>query len=119
MAEAQAVSVVAGLAGAAEGRPVFHGGAGGLKALGLDRLVQGGDWPAKAALASLFRDLGVADLETTSRSPTHKAHPDSGGGEFDEGEIVGVVLFEARCDGPEVFELIEEAFDKVSEAVEI
>jgi hypothetical protein len=76
------VSVVAGLAGAAEGRPVFHRGAGGLKALGLDRLVQGGDWPAKAALASLFRDLGVADLETTS-SPTmmvdrapahHEAH---------------------------------------------
>jgi hypothetical protein len=25
---------------------------------------EGGDWPSEAALASLFRDLGVADLET-------------------------------------------------------
>ena len=51
------------------------------------------------------------------RSPTHKPHPDSGGGKFDESEVVGVVLFEASCDGPEVFELVEEAFDEVAIAV--
>ena len=33
------------------------------------------------------------------------AHPDSYGGEFDEGEIVGVVLLEAGGDGAEVFDL--------------
>jgi hypothetical protein len=39
-AEAQAVHVVPGLAGVAVGLPVPHRGAGGLKALGLDRRVQ-------------------------------------------------------------------------------
>src|SRR5580698_5104600 len=54
-----------------------------------------------------------------SRSPTHKSHPDSYCGEFDEGEVVGVVFFEAGGDGSEVFELVEEAFDEISKAVEI
>jgi hypothetical protein len=36
------------------------------EAADLKRLAaEGGDWQAEAALASLFRDLGVADLETT------------------------------------------------------
>jgi|ERR1700733_11522170 hypothetical protein len=45
---------------------------------------EGGDWPSEAALASLFRDLGVADLETT-RCPTTMAdgapaqHDEAGG----------------------------------------
>ena len=40
-------------------------------------------------------------------------YPDSRSGEFDEGEVVGVVLFVARCDALEVFELAEEALDDV------
>ena len=47
-----------------------------------------------------------------------KPHPDSRRGEFDEGEVVGVVLFVARGDGPEVFELAEEALDEVAISVE-
>lgn len=47
-----------------------------------------------------------------------KPHPNSRGGEFDEGEVVGVVLFVARGDGPEVFELAEEALDEVAISVE-
>ena len=46
------------------------------------------------------------------------SHPDSGGGEFDEGEVVGVVLFVAGGDGPEVLELVEEALDEVAVAIE-
>ena len=34
-------------------------------------------------------------------SPTHEAHPNSDGCELDESEVVGVTLFEGRCDGPE------------------
>ena len=33
------------------------------------------------------------------------------------GEVVGVVLFEASCDSPEVLELVEEALDQVAVAV--
>jgi hypothetical protein len=32
---------------------------------------------------------------------------------FDEGEVVGVVLLVAGCDGAEVLELVEEALDEV------
>jgi hypothetical protein len=53
------------------------------------------------------------------RSPTHKAHPDSRGGEFDECKIVGVVFFEARGDSPEMFELVEEALDEIAQAIEV
>src|SRR5258705_2303031 len=54
----------------------------------------------------------------TSRSPTHKSHPDAGRGKLDEREIVGVVLFEARGDSSEVLELVEEALHEIAEAVE-
>src|SRR6185437_6590637 len=54
-----------------------------------------------------------------TRSPTHKAEPYLDGGEFDEGEVVGVVLFVARRYGTEMFELVEEAFDQVAEAIEV
>ena len=53
-----------------------------------------------------------------TRSPTHKSHPDPGGGEFDESEVVRVVLYEARGDRPEVLEFAEETFDQISVAVE-
>jgi hypothetical protein len=49
-----------------------------------------------------------------TRSPTHKPHPDTCGDEFDDGEIVGVVLFETRGDGPEMLDLVEEPFDEVA-----
>src|ERR1700752_581580 len=39
-----------------------------------------------------------------TRSPTHNSHPNSGGGKFDEGKVVGVVLFETRRDGSKMFE---------------
>src|SRR5579875_787833 len=52
------------------------------------------------------------------RSPTHKPHPDFGGGEFDEGEVVGVVLLEACGDGSEVFDLIKEPLDEVPVSIE-
>src|SRR3984957_16246214 len=54
-----------------------------------------------------------------SRSPTHKPEPYSDGGEFDEGEVVFVVLFVARRHGSEMFDLVEEAFDQVAEAIEV
>src|SRR3546814_12466978 len=38
--------------------------------------------------------------------------------EFDEGEVVGVVLFVARRDGAVVLDLAEEALDAVAVAVE-
>ena len=44
-------------------------------------------------------------------------HPDFGCGEFDEGEVVGVVLFEAGGDGSEVFDLIEKPLDEVAVAI--
>jgi hypothetical protein len=52
-------------------------------------------------------------------SPTHNPEPYSDGGEFDEGEVVGVVLLVSRCDGSEMLELAEEAFDQIAEAIEI
>src|ERR1051326_4342818 len=53
-----------------------------------------------------------------SRSPTHKAHPDTSGGELDDGKVVGVVLFEACSDGSEMLELVEEALDEIAVAIE-
>lgn len=53
-----------------------------------------------------------------SRSPTHKPHPDFGGDEFNDGEVVGIVFFEARGDGPEMLELVEEPLDEVAVAIE-
>src|ERR1700722_1033232 len=55
----------------------------------------------------------------SSRSPTHKPKPYPDGGEFDEGEVVGVVLFVARRPGPEMFEFVEEALDEISKAIEV
>src|SRR6516225_11558808 len=57
-------------------------------------------------------------IANSIRSPTHKSHPDACGGELDECEVVGIVLFEARGNGSEVFELVEEALDEVSETIE-
>jgi hypothetical protein len=55
---------------------------------------------------------------TPPRSPTHKPHPDSGGDELDDGEVVGVVLFESGSDGSEMLNLVEEALDEVSVPIE-
>ena len=38
---------------------------------------------------------------------------------FDEGEVVGVVLFVAGRHRLEMFEFVEEAFDEIVEAIEI
>lgn len=50
-------------------------------------------------------------------TPTHKAHPDAGGGEFDQGEAVGVVLSK-RVARPGMLELVEEVLDEIAVAVE-
>ena len=52
------------------------------------------------------------------RSPTHKPHPYPGGGEFDEREVVGIVLFEACGDCPGMLELAEEPLHQVPVSVE-
>jgi len=64
----------------------------------------------------LFRHV-VIPFEAHTRSPTHKSQPDAGGGELDEREVVGVVLFEASGDSSEVLHLVEEALDEISEAM--
>lgn len=46
------------------------------------------------------------------------SHPDSYGCEFNESKVVGVMLFVAGCDGSEVFDLAEKAFDQVAQAIE-
>ncbi len=56
--------------------------------------------------------------EWTTRSPTHKPHPDSCGGEFDDGEIVRVVLFKAGCDSSEMLDFAEEPLDVVAVSIE-
>jgi len=53
-----------------------------------------------------------------TRSPTHKPHPNFDGGEFDEREVIGVVFFETRRDGLEVFELVEKAFHEIAQPIE-
>lgn len=47
-----------------------------------------------------------------ARSSNHTPHPYSGGGELHEGEEIGVVLFEAGGDGPEMLELVQKPFDE-------
>src|SRR6185437_10806900 len=63
-------------------------------------------------------DIATNESDPRSRSPTHKPHPDTCSDEFDDGEVVGVVLFEARGDGSEMLDLAEEPLDEVSIAVE-
>ena len=46
------------------------------------------------------------------------SHPDSYGCEFNESKVVGVMFFIAGCDGSEVFDLVEKAFDQVAQAIE-
>ena len=60
-------------------------------------------------------DAGLA----RTRLRIHKPHPNSGGGVYDEGDVVRLVFIEARRDGLEVFGPIEEAFDEASKAIEI
>src|SRR5579871_7037156 len=53
-----------------------------------------------------------------SRSSTHKPHPDTCGDEFNDSEVVGVVFFEARGNGSEMLDLVEEPLDEVAIAIE-
>lgn len=52
-----------------------------------------------------------------SRSPTHKAHPDTSGDEFNDSEIIEVMLFEAGCHWSEMLDLAKESFDEFAVAV--
>ena len=83
--------------------------------------------PAHVIAWSLWRrahQASAAKLTSTKNATVmlgHQlisAHPDACGGELDEGEVVGVVLFVAGGDGAEVLELVEEALDEVAVAVE-
>ena len=65
------------------------------------------------------RRLCVRPKTVRSRSRTHKSEPYSDCGEFDDGEIIGVVFFVAGRHRAEMFEFVEEAFDEISEAIEI
>src|ERR1700724_1421482 len=53
-----------------------------------------------------------------TRSPTHKSHPDTCSDEFDDGEVVGVVFFEAGGDGSEMFDLAEKPLDEIAISIE-
>src|SRR6476660_215638 len=53
-----------------------------------------------------------------SRSPTHKPHPNFDCGELHEGEVVGVVLFEAGRHSAKVFDLVEEPLNEIAVAIE-
>lgn len=46
------------------------------------------------------------------------AQPDADGGKFDEGQVVGCVFLVSCGNGAEALELVEEAFNPVSVAVE-
>ena len=61
----------------------------------------------------------AAERKSGVRSPTHRSEPYSDCGEFDDGEIIGVVFFVAGRHRAEMFEFVEEAFDETSEAIEI
>ena len=54
-----------------------------------------------------------------SRSPTHKLEPYSYGGELDEGEAVGVVLFVHLAPSRKYLILLKKNFDEFSEAIRI
>jgi CO/xanthine dehydrogenase Mo-binding subunit len=73
---------------------------------------------AEARQRGIYRGIGFASFIELTRSPTHKPHPNSGCCEFDEREVVGVVLFVSRGDGTEVFELVEEAFAEIAVSIE-
>lgn len=62
---------------------------------------------------------GIKQPSGDPRSPTHKPKPYPDGGEFDEGEVVCVVLFVARRHRAKVLEFVEEAFDQIAKAIEI
>lgn len=63
------------------------------------------------------RSAGLKEA-ATNYTRTHKAHPDARGHKFNDGEVVGVVLFEAGGNGPCVLELFEKALDPVALTVE-
>src|ERR1700733_4316397 len=74
-------------------------------------------WPPAGGCR--LKGLTSLSLGGKPKSPTHKPEPYSDGSEFDDSEIVCVVLFVARRDGAEMLEFVEEAFDEISEAIEI
>ena len=53
------------------------------------------------------------------RSPIHKPHPDSSGGELDDGEIVFGVFLVSGCDGSVVSDFAKEALDEIAEFIEV
>ena len=57
--------------------------------------------------------------ETDFRSATHKFHPDSGCGEFDDGEVILGVFCGSCGDGAIVFDFAEDPLDGVAWLVEV
>jgi hypothetical protein len=48
----------------------------------------------------------------------HKSHPNAGRSKFDDSEVICVVFFATRCDGPEMSEFIEEPSDEITKPIE-
>ena len=84
---------------------------------GLAAKIASGEMSVYAASIAARLRKAAARATKWTRSPTHKPHPDSRGGQFDESEIVGVVLFEAGGDGSEVLQPVEETLDEIAKAV--
>jgi hypothetical protein len=75
--------------------------------------------PGKVTKLGPRIDVGAIDSKKLTRSPTHKSHPDAGCGKFDEGQVICIVFFEARCDGSEMLEFVEETFDQITAIEEV
>ena len=79
-----------------------------------------GDWipdgnaPSDASSEAITSSLADPPKKGRSRSPTHKAHPNSGGGEFDDCEIVFGMLFVSGSDSTVVFDFAKEPLDCVA-----
>lgn len=65
---------------------------------------------------AIYFHRGCVELRTWVQ--THKAHPDSSGGELDQGHVVFGILFVSRGYGAVVLDFAEEAFDCVAQFVE-
>ena len=61
---------------------------------------------------------GPSPNNSATRTNRHSAHPEHGGGEVDEGEVVAREPVEACCEAAEVFELVEAALDAVAEPID-
>jgi len=72
----------------------------------------------RGTVAATFCWLAVTSAAPGLGHRLISPQPDAGCCEFDDGEVVRGMFFVSGRDGPEVFDLAEEAFDEVPVAVE-